>query len=416
MKFLKVISVTEAHELIRAHFGGAPPKTVKVGIDGALSLTAAADCRSGEDIPGFDRSTVDGFAVVASDTFGAGEAIPSLHTVAGRVEMGVMPDAAVTAGTAVYVPTGGALPSGADAVVMTEDTDIIKGHNDNGGVLAVRSPCAPGANIIYKGDDIKKGQRLVGAGKVVTPLDIGVLAAAGIAEIEVCKPLDFFLISTGDEIVEIDDPQASQPGSIRDINGHIISALLKKSGQNVIKRVIVPDRFDGIRNAVEEGLRLCDAVIISGGSSAGDKDYAPAVIDSFNDTGVFIHGLAVKPGKPTAVGKVRGKPVFGLPGHPASAVIAYGLTVDFYIRMMQNRSAGGNAVRAKMGANVHSSPGKLTCQTVRLINEGGGLTAIPVHGKSGLITLLANADGYVEIPENIEGLNKGEYVEVKIIN
>jgi molybdopterin molybdotransferase len=279
--------------------------------------------------------------------------------------------------------------------------------------IEVYKPVSPGENIMFAGDDMKKGETAIKRGRIISPLDIGALAATGKTRIEVYKRLVFYIISTGDEIIE--PSRNTDYGMVRDINGYTLQALVRKSGGEVIKRTIVRDDYGLLREELEKASELADIVLISGGSSVGTRDFTPDIINSFGNRGVFVHGIAIKPGKPTIVGKVKNKAVFGLPGHPVSAVIVYKVIVEHLINHLYGINRQVQSIKAVISTNVHSSPGSRTYRMVSLNTKNGVQYADVIYGKSGMITLLSKACGYIVIDENEEGLNRGKEVEVYLL-
>lgn len=408
MKLLKVDTIQQVLDKMQHHFAGLSLGTELVNIEEAVNRTAAEEITSRYNIPDFNRSTVDGYAIIASDTFGANESIPVFLEVIGQVEMGSATDIFISKGKAAYVPTGGMVPQGADAMIMIEHIEEV-----DSSTIAAYTAAAPGENIIKIGDDVATGEKLVNKGRLIKPHDVGVLAAAGIRRVEVFKKLRAAVISTGDEVA---DPFGEiRFGQIRDINTYTISAMLEELGAEVTVKAVIPDEFELLRGAVDKVLDGNDIVIISGGSSVGTKDVTAKVIDSLGEPGVFVHGMAVKPGKPTIVGKARGKALFGLPGHPVSAIIVFKVLIQQLIASLLHREYLKMSLPAVCSANVHSSPGKETFQMVQLQQDETGYTAVPLHGKSGAISLVSKAHGFVRIPHNKEGIVKGQLVMVELL-
>ncbi|MBZ4646772.1 MAG: molybdopterin molybdotransferase [Petroclostridium sp.] len=405
MRFLKVLSVNEVKERLAAVFASFTLSIESVDIIDSFDRILAQDIISPVAVPQFNRSTVDGYAIQSSDSHGTSDFMPSFLKVVGTVSMGEKTALQVSAGEAVYVPTGGMIPEGADSVVMIEH--IEKLDEDT---IAIYKPVCVGENIIYAGDDIKNGQFVLEKGKKLTPQDIGVLAAIGIPKVNVYAKPRVYIVSTGDEIIDLDEELT--PGKIRDINGYVLSMLVKKMGGEVVNKVIVNDDFELLKREVKKGMDTSDIIIISGGSSVGTRDFTYDVINSFEGKGVFVHGVSIKPGKPTIIGEIEGKAVFGLPGHPVSAMIVFKAFVEYFIKSIMKAKENLNMTKAILDFNVHSSPGKETYQVVNLQERDGKLYAVPSFGKSGLITLLSKASGYIIIQDHIEGLNKGEEVDV----
>lgn len=408
MKLLKVDTVQQVMDKMNSHFSDLKLDIELVNIEQALNRTAAEDVYSDCSIPDFNRSTVDGYAIIASDTFGVSESIPVFLTVIGQVEMGKATELIVSKGKAVYVPTGGMVPQGADAMIMIEHIEEVDDIT-----IAAYSAAAPGDNIIKIGDDVSVGNQLVAKGRVIKPQDIGALAAAGIRQIKLFERPRVAVISTGDEIA---DPFGNiEYGQIRDINTFALAAMLEDLGAIVTMRTVIKDEFELLQAGVEEALQQSHIVLVSGGSSVGTKDVTAKVFDALGEPGVFVHGMAVKPGKPTIVGKVRGKAVFGLPGHPVSAIIVFKILVEYLIAKLMCREKQKLTIPAICSCNIHSSPGKETYQMVQLEHRDGGYTAIPLHGKSGAISLVSKAQGFVKIPHNKEGLRKDEIIVVELL-
>lgn len=406
MKLLEVDTVQEVKQKMEKYYGDITLGYEELEITGALGRSAFENVYSQVNIPDFNRSTVDGYAVVARDTYGAGESMPVFLNIAGRVEMGKAAGLKVHSGSCVYVPTGGMIPEGADGMLMIEHAELI-----DEGMVAAHSPVAPGENIIYAGDDVKFGERILSKGRVISSRDIGVLCAAGIRSIKVFKKPRVAVVSTGDEIV---DPFGQlEPGQVRDINTYTLSAMVQELGGKVTSKAVVRDDYGLIRSMLDELSKDNDIVVISGGSSVGVKDNTEKVIDSFGEPGVFVHGVAVKPGKPTIMGRVRNAAVFGLPGHPVSAAVVFKIFVEELILRLLGRSRKRYYINAVCSANFHSSPGKETYQMVELEETENTVTAKPIHAKSAAISQLSKAEGMLCIPADKEGIKKGETVRVE---
>ena len=380
-----------------------PPETVE--LDRALGRVLARDILAEEYVPGFDRSTVDGYALRGADTFGCSESIPALLTCEGAVEMGKEPAFAVGPYQCAAIPTGGALPEGADAVQMVEHTE-----DYGGGEIGIVKSVPPGANLIFKGDDVKPGDLVLPKGRRLEPQDVGALAALGVTQVPVVPRLRVGLISTGDELVPPEgDPG---PGQVRDVNGPLVAALLAQAGAEAVPLGIVPDREELLREAVEEALAACDCVVLSGGSSVGEKDAACRVMAALGE--VLCHGVAIKPGKPTLLGKAGGKPILGLPGHPVAALFTAKLFLIPLLARLEGRTWKGRTVSAKLVQTVPANHGRAQYTGVTLEEKPDGLWAHPIWGKSGLITTLAGADGFFCVPRDREGIPAGESVEVSL--
>lgn len=381
-----------------------PPETV--GLDCALGRVLAQDILAEEYVPGFDRSTVDGYALRGADTFGCSESIPALLTCTGAVEMGKEPTFAVGPYQCGAIPTGGALPEGADAVQMVEHTE-----DYGGGEIGIVKSVPPGANLIFKGDDVKPGDLVLRKGRRLEPQDIGALAALGVTQVPVVPRLRVGLISTGDELVPPE--QHPGPGQVRDVNGPLVAALLAQAGAEAVPLGIVPDREELLKKAVEGALEKCDCVVLSGGSSVGEKDAACRVMAALGE--VLCHGVAMKPGKPTLLGKAEGKPILGLPGHPVAALFTAKLFLIPLLARLEGRTWAERTVSARLAQTVPANHGRAQYTGVTLEEKPDGLWAVPIWGKSGLITTLAGADGFFCVPRDREGIPAGESVEVSLL-
>ena len=406
MQFFKVKTVEETFALIEEYIPVTPQKEVRV-LEEALHYILAEPVVAKENVPSFDRSTVDGYAVKAKDTYGSSESMPGFLTVTGEVKMGEVPHSVVGPGNAVYVPTGGMMPSGSDSVIMIEHCE------DLDGLLNTYKQIAPGENVIRAGEDIKEGETLLTTGTKLRPQELGALASLGITHVTVFRQLKVGYLSSGDEIVPY-QTETLQEGQIRDINHLTISGLAREWNVDVVYGGIVRDDFEVFRQKAKELYDQVDCLILSGGSSVGAKDYTTEVIQSLGDPGVFVHGISIKPGKPTILAMADGKPVIGLPGHPASAMIIFRLFGERILRKLMGEKVERKPERifARITKNIPSSPGRSDYIRVRLVEKEGEWWAEPIIGKSGLITTLVKSDGIVEISSEKEGISQGEYVPV----
>ena len=382
----------------------------RVRIEECYGRILAEDVVSTEDLPAFSRSTVDGFAVKASDTFGAKETSPAYMALGGEVLMGTAPDFSVGKGETARIPTGGMLPGGADAVVMLEHAQTVSDD-----MLEVLRAVAPGENVIRKGEDVKRGETVVSAGQRLRAQDIGALAGIGITNIDVYRRPVAAILSTGDEVVPAHMPL--RMGQVRDINSYTLDGLIRAYGAVTVKKGIFRDDYAIIRGAIEEALTDSDMVLVSGGTSAGAKDMAADIINDIGRPGVLFHGVSLKPGKPMIGGLAGNKPILGLPGHPAAVAVCF----DLFIRPLIEHLGGLTAskyfvktVRAKMAKGIASAAGREDHVRVCLEQANGELLAVPVLGKSGLITTLVRADGIVAITREKLGLDAGEEVTVRL--
>jgi molybdopterin molybdotransferase len=397
-RFLSVVPVTDA---VAAAEKIAPPVTAEdVPVGESAGRVLAADIVADADIPGFDRSIVDGYAVRATDTVGASDAVPAILHCSGHVAMGSPdPGHKVTHGGCVYIPTGGVMPQGADAVVMVENTE------ETGETILVRRPVSPGENTLLRDDDFRQGETVLAAGRPLSPQDAGVLAACGFISVPVARRPVVGIISTGHELVPVSSKPG--PGQVRDANATMLAAYLGEYG--CIPRIcgIVRDERVSFEAAIARALPECDVLIISGGSSKDDRDMTAAVIAGAGE--VLVHGIAIAPGKPTIIGRIGGKPVFGLPGHPAAAfVVLIAIVCPMLDRMLGLEKPRFRTIQAVLGESIPSQKGREEYVRVRCADG----IAWPVFGKSGLLHTLIRSDGLVRIPSVCEGLEKGVSVEV----
>ena len=376
-----------------------------VSLSAAMGRILAEDIAAGEYVPNFDRSTVDGFAVRARDTFGCPDAIPAILPLQQTVQMGQGADFPLNAEACVAVPTGGAVPKGADSVVMLEYTED---YGD--GTIGISRPVAPGENMIFRGDDVFPGKVILQKGRVLSSADIGALAAIGRVRVPVVKKLTVGVISTGDELVP---PEVQPcPGQIRDVNSPMLEAMLTAFGCHVINYGIVIDDEALLTQKVRQAAAECDAVLLSGGSSVGVKDAACRIIESMGR--LLLHGIAIKPGKPTILGKAGPKPLVGLPGHPVAAYFITKLFVLPLLGRLSGRDMTAYTVTAKVTQSISANHGRAQYHCCRLTPRDGEVWAEPIRGKSGLITTLAGADGYFCIDRDCEGLPKNAEIQVTV--
>jgi molybdenum cofactor synthesis domain-containing protein len=376
----------------------------------AYNRVLKEDTASALDIPPFHRSTVDGYAVKAEDTFGAEENQPVKLKACGVVNVGEPPKISLGKGEAAEIVTGAPIPEGADAAVMVEDTD-----REDATLLVYRA-VTKSENVMKKGTDIKKGETVLKAGQVLGASEIGVLAALGMTKVKVFKVPVVAVLSTGAEVTE--PGKKLPPGKIYDINAYSLSTAVRESGGTPVYLGVVPDDKAELRKALEQALASADMVITSGGVSVGPKDLTPQIVDSLGKPGLIVCGIAVKPGKPTTAALVGRKPVFALPGHPTSALLMFHLLVRPVIRLLSSRpESEATTVKAKAGTRMFSAKGRRTFVMVKLKRDKSNrLVAEPVEtGASGAITTLAKADGFVEIPENQQFIDSGEDITVALL-
>ena len=407
MKLLNVDTLEEAYEKLLNAAEQIDLKTRLIPLTDAEGKILSEDIAAAYSVPDFRRSTVDGYAVRAADTQGAGDSIPCFLQVVGDVSIGTSAEGAIESGQCMYVPTGGMLPEGADAMVMVEHTEPFSETQ-----IAVYDAVSSGRNVIQIGEDTKEGTVVLRCGQQLTPSRIGVLASLGYDTVQVFEQPTITILSTGNELVK--PGQMRQPGQICDINTYGIQAQCVRAGLQVIHTDVLPDEEEQLHNAILHAAQCSDIVAVSGGSSQGKQDYTEKIFNECSDGGVFTHGLSLKPGKPTILGldQSRKSLLIGLPGHPMAAMVVFDLLVLGTLR----RRMGAPEKRklpAHMEVNVAGGNGRTVCQMVRLQRQEDGIyLAQPLLGKSGLISVLAKADGYVMIEADKEGLKKGEAVEV----
>ena len=381
-----------------------PAETVPLGE--ALNRVPAAPVTAPHPLPGFARSTVDGYAVRAADTYGVSEGLPGYLEVAGAVRMGAEPDVTVGPGKVAAMPTGGVLPPGADAVVMVEYT-----QEAMPGTIEVTRPVAPGEGVVRADEDAASGAELVPAGRPLRAQDLGMLAAAGVTEVSVHARPRVTVFSTGDEVVPPETAEL-RPGQVRDATATALGALIAQAGGEARQGGIIPDDRAALEAALRGALPGSDMIVISAGSSVGARDETAAAVARLGPPGIWCHGLAIRPGKPTLLAECAGVPVVGLPGNPRSALVVFRL-----IGMPLVRRVGGctsppaePVVRARLARDVASAAGRLDVIQVRL--EDG--LAVPLFGLSALLSILTAADGYVVVPEEATGLGSGTCVDVTL--
>ena len=407
-EFLKVVTPDQVFDVLSG-FGRLAVETVP--LDEALRRVCGADIVSTEDLPPLPRSMMDGYAVHAADTFGASDSIPAFLDKVGAIAMGQISGIAVGKNQAAMIPTGGFLPEGADAVVMVEYTS--EAGED---AIEVIRPVTAGENILGKAEDVARGECVVPAGRRLLPQEIGLLAGLGSPRVTVYRRPRVAVVSTGDEIVPIN--QDPPPGRIRDINTHSLAALVRDAGGEAEMFGIVPDDPGRLRAAVEKALASADIVVLSGGSSVGERDHMVNVVSSLPGALVHAHGIAISPGKPTLIASVAGKPVFGLPGHPVSALIVAQVFLAPFLRYLGGedlkRGPARARVRAKLAVSVHSAQGREEYVRVKIEEDENVIRVRPIFGKSGMLSTLVGADGFFVVPIHVEGIPAGEMVDVTL--
>jgi molybdopterin molybdotransferase len=413
------VSREDALAILNERFIVSEPAQEEVALGSSLGRILARDILSPADVPAFDRSTRDGYAVRSSDTFGAAESQPALFTLAGEIIMGTMPGRGIGKGEVMKIATGGALPPGTDAVVMVEHTRPLDAES-----IEVVQPVAPDENIMRKGDDFKQGDSIISKGHRIRPQDMAALASAGIMRVAACRKPRVAIVTTGNELVPAENIPG--PGQIRDGNSLNLEGLVIESGGVPVRKGIVRDDYALLRETLEAAVRENDLVVMSGGSSVGTADLTASVIDDIGKPGVLVHGALLKPGKPLVVGLIttplKQTPIFGLPGPPAAVSTCF----EAFVKPVIARLSGEvclpalegvtpyRLVKARLARGIASKSGREDHVRVVLEKREDGLWALPILGASGLISTLVKASGTVVVPVNKTGIEHGEEVEVRL--
>ncbi len=385
------------------------PAAERIPTEQALGRTLAAPVTAPESLPPFRRTTVDGYAVRAADTFGATLSLPAYLAVVGEIEMGTASSNAVGAGEAVLIHTGGMIPEGADSVVMVEDTQRASGDR-----LEVYRPTAPGQNVLEAGEDVGSGEIVLQAGQRLRPQEIGGLMALGVLEVEAALPPKAAIISSGNEIVE--PGEELRQGEVRDVNSYTLAALIEQAGGESQLMGIIPDELDDLAAAIQQAHRETDLIIVTAGSSVSVRDHTAAAFGQLGPPGILVHGLAVRPGRPTILGVAGEIPFCGLPGNPVSALVIADLLMTPLIHHLLGRREPilRPSVVARAAVNLPSESGREEYIPVRLEMDDQGWVAQPVYGRSNLIFSLIRADGLAHIPAHASGVAEGEPVRVRL--
>ena len=442
-EFLTLLPPDEAREKLLSHLPVPEPAAETIDVASSIGRVTAEDIRAPHPLPDFRRSTVDGYAVRAKDTYGASDSLPAYLALLGEVPMGDAPESTLEPGGCMTIHTGGMLPEGANAVVMLEYTQTVEaGSSRPNAEIEISKSVAEGENVIAIGEDVAQGQLVQPKGTLMSPAEIGGLMALGITKFRVSKRVRVGLISSGDEVIPPE--QSSRPGQVRDVNSYTLAALVTRSGGEPVLYGIVGDTFQALKDVAAKALAECDAVIITAGSSASTRDMTAEVIDSLGKPGVLVHGINTRPGKPTILGVCDGKAVIGLPGNPVSALVnGYLFVVPVIERLLGAIPRPKATVQARLTVNLPSQAGREDWWPVRLTAEptestekkekksspapttgAGALDSVdsvvnyqaePIFGKSNLIFTLAAADGLLRIPPDATGLSAGEMVEVVLL-
>jgi molybdopterin molybdotransferase len=375
----------------------------------ALGRVLAEDAAAPADLPHFPRSAMDGYAVRAEDTHGASESQPAYLKVVGEVLMGRPAAVSLAPGEAALIHTGGMLAQGSDAVVMVENTRTADASS-----IEVYRPVARGENVIQVGEDMARGEALLPQGSLIRPQDIGALLSLGVIRVTVYHRVRVALIPTGDELAPPEDNPG--PGQIRNTNAYALAGLAAQAGAMPLPLDIVRDNYEALREAIRKAMAQADLVVVSAGSSVSTRDVTARAIGSLGQPGVLVHGVAIRPGKPTIMAVVGGKPVFGLPGNPASAMITFDLFVTPAIHVLSgcHPLPEQRRIQARLTRNIPSAPGREDYVPVKIEERDGELYAEPVFGKSNLMFALVRADGVARVPIDRSGLSAGEFVTVRM--
>jgi molybdopterin molybdotransferase len=409
-EFLDLLQPEEALEVLIAGVGRRN-QIEPVATTSALGRVTSTPVLAPHPLPSFPRSTVDGFAVRAADTFGASDSLPAYLREAGEVPMGAASGLVLQKGECALIHTGGMLPDGADAVVMVEHTQNVRPQEQE-----VLRAAAVGENVLQVGEDVAAGEQVIPQGVRLRPAEIGGLLALGLTTVQVARRPMVGILSSGDEVVPPE--KELSPGQVRDINSYTLENLVAQAGGLPRLYGIIPDSLEALRATARRALEACDVVVLTAGSSVSTRDLTAEVINSLGSPGVLVHGVNVRPGKPTILGLCEGKPVIGLPGNPVSALVIAEL---FIVPLIERLLGVANArprpsVPARLALNLASVSGREDWVPVRLVAKPDGTWAEPVFGKSNLIFTLARADGLIRIPPDSTGLDVGAPVQVLLFS
>ncbi len=420
-EFLTLLPPDEARDLLFSHVQFSGLSSGLIETISSLDRVTAENITAPHSLPEFIRSTVDGYAVRARDTYGASDSQPGYLELIGEVPMGSASADSLGSGQCCLIHTGGMLPQAADAVIMLEYTQLVSAGSGPkpGDQLEIYRAVAGGENIIQVGEDVKQGDVVIPAGRRLRPAEIGGLMALGLTRVRVCAKPRVGLISSGDELC--DPTQRTLPGQVRDINAYTLGALILKTGGEPVYYGIIPDVRADLEETARKALAECDIVVITAGSSASTRDMTADVIGTLGTPGVLVHGINTRPGKPTILGVCAGKPVIGLPGNPVSALVNGTLFVKPLIEKLLGLPRYLNpTLTGRLTVNVPSQAGREDWIPVRLITAGtenaaARFDASPIFGKSNLIFNLAEADGLLRIPPDVTGYEAGAVTEIVLL-
>lgn len=411
--FFQTKTLDQTRERILLHVNemhqGGKVKTEWIGLADSLGRYVAKEIYSKENLPPFSRSTVDGYAVIVSDIQGASEGIPSFLNLKATVKMGEDAKLTLQKGECIYVPTGGMIPEGTQAMVKIEYTEKV----DEEMILFYKA-ARTDENITYLGDDVRVNDLILEVGTRITPYHIGLLAGMGIPQVQVYGKPTFAILSTGDEIIDIHEEKVL--GQIRDINGYSIAAWIVEQGGEVVWQTRIKDQMQALQDGMEHALSIADCILLSGGSSMGNSDFTSRLISDHPSGELWVHGMAVNPGKPTIVGKIYEVLVVGLPGHPVSALMNCRHLISTYFEGIFKIQRDSFWTYAKLTDHVRGSAGKETYQLVQLEMKEEQWSAKPIFSKSGIMSTLSIANGYFIIGRDCEGVEKGKMIKVFLLH
>lgn len=409
-EFLKLVPRSEAYSrFMEFVLPNLKISSERIPTENSLGRVLSSVITAPHPLPPFPRSTVDGYAVNAKDTFGASPSLPSYLKLIGEIDMGTIAGLILESTQAILIHTGGMIPEGSDAVVMIEDTQLSKEDE-----IEIYKPVAPGDNILTQGEDVSEGDVVFEPGMKLRPQEIGGLMALGITEVEVAHRPRVGIISTGNEVIP--PHQKAAPGQVRDINSYTLSALVSQAGGEPVQLGIIEDDLDALMNAAKRAHEENDIVIITAGSSVSVHDVTSKVINSLGEPGVLVHGVAIKPGKPTILAVADGVPVIGLPGNPVSALVIAGHFVSPLIHKYLGMRDSPTEIHlnAKLSTNLNSVAGREDFIPVSIYESDDGVIADPIFGRSNLIFTLVRAIGMIRIPAEVTGLEAGSEVSVEL--
>lgn len=409
MAILKLASIEEVNAIIDQNFNNYQLNTEELSLSACRARILAEDIQSLVNVPDYRRSMVDGYAFNSRDIENYNPENVIVLEIVGRSEMGRLTDLEIGRGQVVYVPTGGMVPNGADRVIMQE---LVERHGD---CIRIKIPTSDFDNIIPVGGDIQKNSIVLKTGKRIRTQEIGAMAAVGRKTAFVYQQPRISILCTGDELVSLDEEL--EPGRIRDMNTITLKMIAEEMGCHVVRSVLVSDDYMAIKGALKLSISDSDLVVVSGGSSVGEKDLTAEVFEDVERDSILLHGIRVKPGKPTIIAKIQEKPVFGLPGHPVAALNIFRIFVSRTLnRMQKQQDPASRIIRAVYAESFKTDSNRDTFQMVKLIQHHGTPRFEKVAGESGMITLLTKADGYILVPSSRNRVQKGEVHEIVVID